>query len=1056
MEGGPETGGVSECLWREGSNDAYASLHHPFVQALAQNKLPKATFEYFLGQDSTYLRAFAKAYGLLLAQPELDAEAVSCVRDLLQGVHNELAHLSDLAKGWETNPNQEPNEACRAYTNFLLDTAVHEDAACILAAMMPCMRLYSFLGCQLAAAYPRSHSDWVRIYAGPAFNALPRRQEQLLDRLGPAAPFGKLRRLYKTALRLEVAFFEAQHVSAATTRIGMLVTDFDDTCTASDTIATILQTATDAKVKAAEASGRGAGQVVRTSMQQLQEQLVAGYIQQRDALISSVIPEDVPPREEFDMRWVAEFVDKLSAFDCEMNVPVIESEILEGMAQGDLTQAGEKVALQPGCLQTLMHAKRRGLPVHVISVNWSEELVRAALSLPPTTASASRDAESEVTLGAGEISVHANELAYSGDTSTGGILRRVQSGADKSRVLDDLLLSKAIEDGTQGLTVYIGDSASDISPLLAADIGIIIGQNKLLRRVAVAAGITIKPLAAAPRQERSKEGTLYSAACWQEIEAFLFGPEDAPLVAAPGASPAHSSIKVPRVLTIAGSDSGGGAGIQADLKTYLACGVFGASAVTALTSQNTHGVHGVRPVAADFLEQQIDDVLSDIGADVVKTGMLPSGEAVEVVAKQVQAHNVRALVVDPVLVSTSGHSLAERNVGAALIKHLFPLATVITPNVPEASGLLGGKKVDSLETMKEAATELHRMGPQFVLVKGGHLIDEAKSEDVTSSGRKAAVDVLYDGKEIEVIELEKVRTNNTHGTGCTLASAIAAYLAKGLAPSLAIRQAKAYLTQALAASADLAIGSGVQQPMNHGYAMNDWGHGWLQSSARARGIGPAMDLRVYGVTDPSCNAKQGRSNAEAVRAAIAGGMTLVQLREKDADGGDFCREARAVLQVARPKGVPVLINDRLDVALITGADGVHVGQDDLPAASVRRMLTPGMMLGVSVKTVKQAQQAQADGADYLGAGAVFSTPTKDSSVIGLEGLRAICAAVTIPVVAIGGIKAENVQQCIEAGAAGAAVVSGIFGMSDPAAASSELRRQVDSGLARRGATGNEP
>ncbi|KAK9848103.1 hypothetical protein WJX84_007310 [Apatococcus fuscideae] len=592
MDGEPLSGGISEALWREGLSEAYASLHHPFLQALAQDKASKAAFEYFLGQDSTYLQAFAKAYGLLLAQPALDAETAGCIRDLLQGVHEELQHLSNLAKGWETSPDRAPNAACHAYSQFLLDTAVHEDAACILAAMTPCMRLYSFLGCQLAAAYPRTHSDWVRIYAGPAFTALPRRQEQLLDRLGPSAPFGKLRRLYKTALRLEVAFFDAQHVAAAPARIGMLVTDFDDTCSASDTISTIIQTATNAKIDAAEASGRGAGQVVRTSMQQLQEQLVADYMHQRDALVSTAIPEGSPACEEFDMRWVAEFVDKMSTFDCEMNVPVIQSEILQGIPRGALTTAGRKVALQPGCLQTLTRAKGKGLPVHVISVNWSEELVKAALGVPHDPhAPSSRGVDAEITLEPGRISIHANELEYSGDTSSGGIDRRVQSGADKSRVLDDLLLSKAIEAGPEGSTVYVGDSASDISPLLAADVGIIVGQNKLLGQVAAASGITIKPLATAPRGKRSREGTLYTAACWQEIEAFLFGSEDAALAPMPGATLANSSIKVPRVLTVAGSDSGGGAGIQADLKTCLACGVFGASAVTALTSQNTHGVH---------------------------------------------------------------------------------------------------------------------------------------------------------------------------------------------------------------------------------------------------------------------------------------------------------------------------------------------------------------------------------------------------------------------------------------------------------------------------------
>ena len=207
------------------------------------------------------------------------------------------------------------------------------------------------------------------------------------------------------------------------------------------------------------------------------------------------------------------------------------------------------------------------------------------------------------------------------------------------------------------------------------------------------------------------------------------------------------------------------------------------------------------------------------------------------------------------------------------------------------------------------------------------------------------------------------------------------------------------------------------------------------------------DLRVYAVTDPGCNARAGRTMVEAVAAAVAGGATLVQVREKDAATGAFVAAARAALRVCRAAGVPLLINDRVDVALAVGADGVHVGQDDMPARLARRLIGPGRILGVSVKTPEEAVKAAADGADYLGAGAVVPTGTKaDTSVIGLGGLKAVCDAVDIPVVAIGGVGKDNARGALEAGAAGVAVVSAIFAAADAEGATRALRVAVDGAL----------
>jgi hydroxymethylpyrimidine/phosphomethylpyrimidine kinase len=257
-----------------------------------------------------------------------------------------------------------------------------------------------------------------------------------------------------------------------------------------------------------------------------------------------------------------------------------------------------------------------------------------------------------------------------------------------------------------------------------------------------------------------------------------------------------------RVLTIAGSDSGGGAGIQADLKTFAALGVYGMSALTAITAQNTLGVQGVFEVPADFVARQIDSVMDDIGADAWKTGMLSNAGIIRVVAERARRYGVERLVIDPVMVAKSGDLLLQAEARDALIGELVPLAYVITPNHHEAQ-VLTGIEIHTLADMREAAAAIHRMGARYALVKGGHLPQE---ED--------AVDVLYDGDEFAEFRAPRIPTANTHGTGCTFASAIAAGLAKGNDVRMAVDAAKAYLTAALRAAVELNIGQG-HGPLNH-------------------------------------------------------------------------------------------------------------------------------------------------------------------------------------------------------------------------------------------------
>jgi hydroxymethylpyrimidine/phosphomethylpyrimidine kinase len=259
--------------------------------------------------------------------------------------------------------------------------------------------------------------------------------------------------------------------------------------------------------------------------------------------------------------------------------------------------------------------------------------------------------------------------------------------------------------------------------------------------------------------------------------------------------------RVARVLTVAGSDSGGGAGIQADLKAITVLGGYGMSVITALTAQNSVGVHGVHPVPVPFIEQQLDVVLSDLGADAAKTGMLASPEIVRAVAQGLRRHRISPLVVDPVMVAKSGDALLSEAAQGAMKESLLPLARLVTPNLPEAS-VLCGFAVTGLEAMREAARRIHALGPAYVLVKGGHLEGDA-------------VDLLFDGASFETFAAPRLPGRNTHGTGCTYSAALATLLAQGLDVPRAVAEAKAFITRAIAAGLSLGSGHGPTNPYAH-------------------------------------------------------------------------------------------------------------------------------------------------------------------------------------------------------------------------------------------------
>ncbi|MBT2640828.1 bifunctional hydroxymethylpyrimidine kinase/phosphomethylpyrimidine kinase [Bacillus sp. ISL-41] len=272
-----------------------------------------------------------------------------------------------------------------------------------------------------------------------------------------------------------------------------------------------------------------------------------------------------------------------------------------------------------------------------------------------------------------------------------------------------------------------------------------------------------------------------------------------------------------KALTIAGSDSGGGAGIQADLKTFQELGVYGMSALTAVTAQNTLGVQGVYPLTAEAVARQIQSVGDDIGSNAVKTGMLFNAEIIEAVAGKIREFGWERVVIDPVMIAKGGASLLQQQAVSALKKHLLPHCLIITPNIPEAE-VLTGMSIKTIADKKEAAVRIHELGANNIVIKGGH--DEATAQ---------SVDVLFDGTDFTYFSTPRIETKNTHGTGCTFSAAITAQLAKGSSVHDAVSVAKEFIQAAIATP--LHIGSG-HGPTNHwAYKMKKGGgvSSWRES-----------------------------------------------------------------------------------------------------------------------------------------------------------------------------------------------------------------------------------
>jgi hydroxymethylpyrimidine kinase/phosphomethylpyrimidine kinase/thiamine-phosphate diphosphorylase len=485
---------------------------------------------------------------------------------------------------------------------------------------------------------------------------------------------------------------------------------------------------------------------------------------------------------------------------------------------------------------------------------------------------------------------------------------------------------------------------------------------------------------------------------------------------------------VKSVLTIAGSDPSGGAGIQQDLRVFAALGVAGLSAITAITVQNSQGVRSVHPVDAEILGAQIEAILED-ATDLcaVKIGMLGGAAQVRVVAEMLRRFRPPNVVLDPVLASTGGVPLLDEEGRAALVSELFPLCDLVTPNALEAA-LFSAQ--ESLETEADVATagqKLLAFGPKAVLIKGGHFKHD-KSNDylLRATDESKEEPAPFYGDPID--------TTHTHGTGCFLSSAIASYLSEKDDLILAINRAKVLLEQGLRDPVIAGVGRGYPDIITGMFGPHI---SHVNRLARLKGL--------YVLTDPDL--RPDRSTEEIVKAALSGGAKIIQLRNKHLSTPALIEEAKIVRKLTDAAGALFIVNDRVDVALASKADGVHVGPEDMSPRDARRLMGRHKLVGISVGTVEEAKSL-APMASYVAVGAIFGSSTKSDAgdAVGVERIREIKAAFpNKPIVAIGGINLANIDTVIAAGADSAAVISAVVCAPDMTEATRELVSRFPAG-----------
>ncbi len=552
--------------------------------------------------------------------------------------------------------------------------------------------------------------------------------------------------------------------------------------------------------------------------------------------------------------------------------------------------------------------------------------------------------------------------------------------------------------------------------------------------------------------------------------------------------------------------------MQADLKTFSALGVYGATAITAVTVQNTVGVKYVHALPPQVVYDQIVTVMEDIMPDAVKIGMVNDVETLDAIVRALTLHRPRFLVVDPVMVSTSGCALMQADALQVMEERLLPMADIVTPNLPEAWTL-----ADTDRSVDEAAQAILRLGVKALLIKGGH------AEGTTKT------DYLYvsddDGVKRTEFSSATVDTFNTHGTGCTLSSAIAAMLARGHGMEEAVRQAKMYLTEALKAGADVVVGHGhgpvchffsqqvnkqtsrqgdlhTSQQVNEFFSqqvnkqtsrqgdlhtsqqvnestsqrVNEFFSQQVNKSTSRQG-----DLHTSQQVNESTSQQADKSNLlvcssarplstkkesarplstkkvdsfaklqfithftdrysylDSAMMALEGGCRWIQLRMKDADEAEIERTARQILPECRRRGAVFIIDDHVELVKRVGADGVHLGKNDMPVDEARRILGDEFIIGGTANTFEDIQRLAAQGADYIGCGPFRFTTTKKNlaPMLGIEGYENIVSlmkthGINLPIVAIGGITYDDIPRIMSTGVTGIAISGSVLRADNP-------------------------
>jgi hydroxymethylpyrimidine kinase/phosphomethylpyrimidine kinase/thiamine-phosphate diphosphorylase len=493
-------------------------------------------------------------------------------------------------------------------------------------------------------------------------------------------------------------------------------------------------------------------------------------------------------------------------------------------------------------------------------------------------------------------------------------------------------------------------------------------------------------------------------------------------------------MKPPIVWSIAGSDSGGGAGLQADLKAFEAFGVHGCTAVAALTAQNSVEVRTIEPVGPEFLEAQLAALDDDLPPAVIKTGMLGTAANLRVVARCVDRLRKRdsalQLVVDPVLRASTGAALADDELLAAYRHELLPRASLVTPNRREAAALLGLQTLGSRADVEQAARALREAGACAAAITGGD-DDGFFSEDYVDAPWASGW-----------LSLPRVATWHNHGTGCTFASSAAAALALGFVHVEAVVLAKMATTEALRNGYAVGRGAGPVR-VSEGFAgrIANLPAMTLGCGADARlpqptGYAPMSErIGLYAIVD----------SAAWVERVLAAGVRTVQLRITAAAHPRLREEIRAAVKAARARSAQLFINDHWRIAIEEGAYGVHLGQEDLAVADLDAIARAGLRLGISTHAVWEVARAWSLRPSYIACGPIHPTAAKAMPWIpqGNANLAFWCRLLPLPVVAIGGMDVARATEARQCGADGVAVISAITRAAAPEAAIAELQRAVD-------------